>query len=132
MYLLDSNSVIAVLKGHLGLLSRMRAHRPREFAISSIVAHELYYGAYKSQRVQENLARIDSLLFEILPFDGEDARCASEIRADLAAAGTPIGPYDILIAGQALSRGLTLITHNMREFQRIRSLRIEDWEVDTP
>jgi tRNA(fMet)-specific endonuclease VapC len=72
-------------------------------------------------------ARVDALRFEVLDFDREDARQAGELRARLAAAGTPIGSYDVLIAGQALARALTL-THNTSEFQRVPGLRIEDWE----
>ena len=67
--------------------------------------------------------------FQLVNFDNEDARCAGEIRATLAARGTPIGPYDTLIAGQAQARGLILVIHNTREFNRVEGLRIEDWEV---
>ena len=66
--------------------------------------------------------------FEALDFDREHARQAGELRPRLAAAGTPIGAYDVLIAGQALARGMTLVTHNTGEFQRVPGLRIEDWE----
>lgn len=128
-FLLDSNSVIALLKGHAGFLARIRQHRPQDFAISSIVAHELFYGAYKGRRIAENLARIEALQFEVLDFDREDARHAGELRARLAGSGTPIGPYDVLIAGQAIARGLTLVTHNVREFRRVRTLQVEDWEA---
>jgi tRNA(fMet)-specific endonuclease VapC len=127
-FLLDSNAVIALLKGHAGFLARLREHRPQDFGVPAIVAHELFYGAYKGQRTQESLARIDALAFEVLEFDREDARVAGELRAGLARAGTPIGPYDVLIAGQALARNLVLVTHNRGEFQRIAELRIEDWE----
>ena len=127
-FLLDSNAVIALMKGHSGFLTRLRQHQPRDFGISAIVAHELFYGAYRGQRTAENLARVDALQFEVLDFDREDARQAGELRARLAAAGTPIGAYDVLIAGQALARGLTLVTHNTGEFQRVPGLRIEDWE----
>jgi tRNA(fMet)-specific endonuclease VapC len=127
-FLLDSNAVIALMKGHSGFLTRLRQHQPRDFGISTIVAHELFYGAYKGQRTAENLARVDALQFEVLDFDREDARLAGELRARLAAAGTPIGAYDVLIAGQALARGLTLVTHNTGEFRRVPELRIEDWE----
>jgi tRNA(fMet)-specific endonuclease VapC len=125
--LLDSNCVIAVLKGHPGILARMRQHQPRDFALSSIVTHELFYGACRGRRTAENLARIEALRFEVLDFDREDGRHAGELRAALAVAGTPVGPYDVLIAGQAIARGLTLITHNVREFQRVPSLQVEDW-----
>lgn len=127
-FLLDTNAVIALLRGHTGFLERLRGHEPGDFGLSAIVAHELLYRAYKSQRRAENLARVDGLRFEILSFDGDDARAAGEIRAQLAASGTPIGAYDVLIAGQARARGLTLITHNTGEFQRVQGLQIEDWE----
>lgn len=128
MYLLDTNAVIAALKGHAGILRRIKTHSPQDVAMSSIVAHELYYGAFRSARLQENLARVDALQFPVLEFDRDDARCAGEIRALLASAGSPIGPYDVLIAGQALSRSLILVTRNGREFSRIGELTIEDWE----
>jgi len=127
-FLLDSNAVIALLRGHAGFLNRLRQHQPQDFGIPAIVAHELFYGAFKSQRATENLARVEGLQFEVLDFDREDARHAGELRAALATAGTPIGPYDVLIAGQARARSLTLVTHNTREFQRVPGLRVEDWE----
>ena len=127
-YLLDTNAVIALMKGHSGVLARLRQRQPRDFAMPSIVAHELYFGAYKSRHAADNLRRVEALQFEILDFDPEDARRAGEVRAQLASAGTPIGPYDVLIAGQALARSLTLVTHNMREFQRVSGLSVEDWE----
>jgi tRNA(fMet)-specific endonuclease VapC len=75
------------------------------------------------------LGQIDVLRFEIVEFDQEDARRAGEIRAVLAKAGAPIGAYDVLIAGQALARSLTLVTHNVREFGRVEGLVVEDWEA---
>ena len=127
-FLLDSNALIALLKGHEGFLKRLREYQPQDFGIPAVVVHELYYGAYKGLRTAENLARVAGLQFEVVDFDREDARAAGELRARLAAAGTPIGPYDVLIAGQALARTLTLVTHNTSEFQRVLGLRIEDWE----
>ncbi|THF65639.1 type II toxin-antitoxin system VapC family toxin [Pseudothauera nasutitermitis] len=128
-YLLDTNAVTALLSGIDNPVSqRLRQHTPAEVAISSIVSHELFYGAFKSQRTEHNVARVDGLRFEVLPFDHEDARCAGQIRAQLAKAGTPTGPYDTLIAGQALARGMTLVTHNLAEFRRIGGLLVEDWQ----
>lgn len=127
-YLLDANAVVAIFKGHARFLARLKQQTPQDFALPSIVAHELLYGAYKSQRVAENLARVEALQFEVLEFDREDARLAGQARAAMSLAGTPIGPYDVLIAGQALARDLTLVTHNVREFQRVTGLKIEDWE----
>ena len=96
--------------------------------MSAVVIHELYYGAYKSQRVEKNVARVDARQFAVLEFDQEDARHAGEIRAHLASKGTPIGPYDVLTAGQAKARKLTLVTHNATESQRVSGLRVEDWK----
>ncbi|TPI54416.1 MULTISPECIES: type II toxin-antitoxin system VapC family toxin [unclassified Mesorhizobium] len=127
IYLLDTNAVIAVMKGDEDLLALLKRHRPQDFAVSAIVVHELHYGAEKSQRRVENLARIEALLFPVLEFDREDARHAGEIRATLATLGTPIGPYDALIGGQARARNLTLMTRNIREFERIKALSIETW-----
>jgi tRNA(fMet)-specific endonuclease VapC len=74
------------------------------------------------------VARVNALQFPVLEFDREDARQASEIRAHLASKGTPIGPYDVLIAGQAKARKLTLVTHNTTEFTRVPGLKVEDWK----
>lgn len=124
-YLLDTNAVISLLNDRTSKLARwVQKQRPGEVCISSIVAHELYFGAFKSKRREANLELIDKLPLEVLEFDKEDARTAGEIRADLAIAGTPIGPLDVLIAGQAVSRDLWLITNNQREFARVRNLRI--------
>ena len=87
------------------------------------------YGAYKSERTKRNVALLDQMQFERVPFDGADARMAGEIRARLEALGQPIGPYDLLIAGQACSRGLVLVTANTGEFERVEDLRCEDWSV---
>lgn len=127
-YLLDANAVIALLNDTSSLTARRaRRHNPRDVGISSIVVHELYYGAFKSQRAARNIALVDALQFEVVEFDHEDARQAGEVRALLGARGTPIGPYDVLIAGQAKARELILVTHNTAEFGRVPGLRIEDW-----
>ncbi|HLI10933.1 MAG TPA: type II toxin-antitoxin system VapC family toxin [Alphaproteobacteria bacterium] len=128
-FLLDANVVIALLNDTASTLARRaRRERPSDVAISSIVAHELFYGAFKSRRAAQNTALVDALQFTVLEFDKEDARRAGEIRAYLAAKGTPIGPYDVLIAGQALARDMALVTRNTREFRRVPGLRVENWE----
>lgn len=127
IYLLDTNAVVAVIKGDTDLLALLKRHRPQDFALSAIVLHELYYSAEKSQRKAENSARIEALQFPVLEFDREDARHAGEIRATLATLGAPIGPYDALIGGQARARTLALITRNVREFERVKGLSIETW-----
>ena len=129
-YLLDTNAVIAILKSATSpIAAQIRRHDPREIVLSSIVTHELYFGAYKSQFPDANLKRLDTLRFEVLAFDKEDSIAAGKVRAELALAGTPIGPFDVLIAGQALCSGLTLVTANTREFVRVQGLTVEDWSA---
>ena len=131
-YLLDANAVIALLNDTTSPIARrIRRYAPRDIGVSVVVIHELYYGAFKSQRVEKNVARVDALQFPVVEFEQEDARQAGEIRADLASRGTPIGPYDVLIAGQAKARKLTLVTHNTTEFQRVSGLKVEDWKGAT-
>ena len=130
LWLLDTNAVIMLVSRRSeALLERVEAADPGSLAVSSIVAHELYFGAYRSQQVDFNLETL-RLLFTDLPvleLDREDARVAGDIRADLTRRGMPIGPYDVLIAGQAKARDLPLITNNTAEFSRVSGLRIEDW-----
>lgn len=130
-YLLDTNIVIALLhpERRRTLLPHVTALSPGEIATSVIVAHELYFGAAGSARPEANRRRFDRLLLDLmpLPFSREDALAAGKIRAVLRAAGTPIGPYDVLIAGQAKARGLTLVTNNTREFARVEGLTVVDW-----
>ncbi|RJT39370.1 type II toxin-antitoxin system VapC family toxin [Mesorhizobium waimense] len=127
IYLLDTNAVIAIMKGDAELLARLKQHSPQDFALSAIVVHELYFGAQRSERKADNLARVEALQFPVLEFDRDDARHAGEIRAALAISGTPIDPSDVLIGGQARARHLTLMTRNVREFERIKGLAIETW-----
>jgi tRNA(fMet)-specific endonuclease VapC len=101
-------------------------------ALSSIVVFELRYGVARSQRKQFNAAAVNEFQFGggnllLLPFDDEDAAHAGALRAALAARGMPIGPYDVLIAGQALRHRATLVTANTREFARVPGLKVEDW-----
>jgi tRNA(fMet)-specific endonuclease VapC len=127
-FLLDTNAMIGLLnRSSPELEARVRQHPASDIGISAIVTHELYYGAYKSQRVAENLERLGMIRLETVALDREDAVAAGNIRAALAKTGMPIGPYDVLIAGQALARGLILVTNNLRGFARIDGLKLEDW-----
>jgi tRNA(fMet)-specific endonuclease VapC len=129
-YLLDANAVIGLLNDTASKLAkRARQESPADIAISAVVAHELFYGAFRSRRAARNVGLIDALEFAVLEFDKEDARQAGAVRALLASRGTPIGPYDVLIAGQALARNLILITHNTEEFGRVPGLQAEDWQA---
>jgi tRNA(fMet)-specific endonuclease VapC len=128
-YLLDANAVIGLLNDNTSRTAqRARRERPDDVAVSAIVAHELFYGAFKSRRAAHNVALIEALQFVVLEFDKEDAHQAGQIRALLSSAGTPIGPYDVLIAGQAVARDMILVTHNTQEFARVPGLRFEDWQ----
>jgi tRNA(fMet)-specific endonuclease VapC len=129
-YLLDTNAVSDLLSyANSTLAKRVKRESANDIAISAVVSHELFYGAYKSGRPTENVGVVDALHFAVLEFDKEDARQSGAIRAFLASRGTPIGPYDVLIAGQAISRNMILITRNMDEFGRVPGLRFEDWSA---
>lgn len=101
--------------------------------MSVIVFHELMYGAANSQRRVQNEEKVALFIssgdIDLLPFDTEDAAIAGSIRAKLRQTGSPIGPYDLLIAAQALRNGATLITANTREFNRIPGLTVVDWAI---
>jgi tRNA(fMet)-specific endonuclease VapC len=127
-YLLAANTVIALLKTRSSVLTMLRKKAPGDVVLSAIVAYELYFGAYKSHHTSTNLALVGNLESQVLPFDQDDAAQSGRLRAVLASAGTPIGPYDLLIAGQALARGITLVTRNTREFARVAGLGVENWE----
>lgn len=132
MILLDTNACIAALNRRPHVVGERIAaalvHR-RRVSVSSIGVFELWYGVAKSAHGQRNARALEVFLdpLHILSFDAEDARIAGNIRAALAKSGRPIGPYDYLIAAQALRYDLTLITANHREFSRITGLRLENW-----
>ncbi|HVT19354.1 MAG TPA: PIN domain-containing protein [Thermoanaerobaculia bacterium] len=100
--------------------------------LSSIVAFELWYGVAKSQRKDRNRPRLEAFLagpLEWTMFDEDDAEAAGSVRAELEAEGTPIGAYDVLLAGQARRRRAILVTSNAKEFVRVAGLQWEDWAV---
>ena len=127
-YTLDTNAVIALFKGDAGVVRHLTQLQSWEIGISVIVLHELYFGALRSGRAEANTARIDRLEFDRLDYTAHDALAAGNLRTVLANRGTPIGPYDVLIAGQALARDLTVVTHNTRQFSRVPGLKVEDWQ----
>ena len=130
-YLFDTNVCIRILKGNSpGILQRIEVVENCDIVIPSIVRYELFYGAYKSIREKETLMILKDFLgsFNDAVFDMHVADVCGEIRAELDKAGTPIGPYDLLIGAIALCNNFTLVTNNTREFSRIDGLKIEDWE----
>ena len=130
MYLLDTNICIYFMKNQYPLLSqKILSHSPSELLLSSVTIFELEYGAEKSNWGNHTREKLAMFLapFNIQPFSSEDAVLAGRLRGYLEKQGTPIGPYDVQIAAQALSGGHTLITHNVGEFSRVPSLKLEDW-----
>ncbi|NKK70282.1 PIN domain-containing protein [Rhizobium leguminosarum bv. viciae] len=131
-HLIDTNAVIALIgrKSDM-LLARVMDSDEGSIGLSTVVMHELYYGAYKSAKISYNLETLRLFMADFPPvgFEREDALASGEIRAALAAKGTPVGPYDVLIAAQARSRDLVLVTNNVGEFRRVDGLRVEDWTV---
>jgi tRNA(fMet)-specific endonuclease VapC len=135
-YLLDTNAVIALLNNNPpGVRSRLRqvVTEDASIAVPSIVLYELWYGVARSARRGENAERLRVFLsgnIDILPLDEEDAVVAGDLRAGLETAGTPIGPYDLLIAAQALRSRTALVTANVSEFARVRGLVWQDWTAE--
>ena len=130
MYLLDTNVCTYFMKNtYPRLTQRLLSHGPSELLISSLTVLELEYGAEKSNWGDRTRQKMALFLapFTILPFETNDALSAARIRAYLERHGIIIGAYDIQIAAQGLSRGLTVVTHNTGEFSRIPELKLEDW-----
>jgi tRNA(fMet)-specific endonuclease VapC len=128
MYALDTNTLIYFFKGMGNVAERLLSVPPKEIGISAIVLFEIELGIAKSsshKRRGQLREMLDSVSF--LAFGEKEARSAASIRADLESKGTPIGPYDILIAGTALARRATLVTRNTDEFGRISGLSLENW-----
>lgn len=130
-YMLDTNLCIRVLRDRPPGL-RERFNREAEgLCINSIILSELLFGAERSAQPAHHRREVERFAarLTVLPFDAEAAAHAAEIRASLARRGLPVGAYDLLIAGQARSRGLVVVTGNLQEFQRVDGLRCEDWEA---
>jgi tRNA(fMet)-specific endonuclease VapC len=129
-YLLDTDICIYVARRKpAGVLARLERLRPGDVGMSVVTYLELVYGAYKSQQVEANVARIKRLS-HLIPVQALDAPAAmhyGKLRAGLEKSGSLIGAYDLLIAAHALALELTLVTNNVREFRRVPGLRLENW-----
>ena len=128
-YLLDANVVVHWLSRRHPEVARHAGVHRHASALSAVALHELYFGAFAGSRQRETVMLYRSIGLPVLQFEDADALAAAEVRATLRRRGTPIGPYDALIAGQALARDLTVVTNNTREFARVDGLRIEDWTL---
>lgn len=127
--MLDANLCIRVLRDRPAKIRDQFEMEASTLAISTIVLHELFYGAERSDRSEYQRQRVAEFAdnLTVLKFDWEAALHAAQIKAGLAAKGQLIGPNDLLIAGHARSLGLKLITGNLKEFTRVDGLRCEDW-----
>ena len=129
MYILDTNTLIYFFKGVGSVPEKLLEVSPKDIGLPSVVLYELEYGIAKSvspRKMQAQLKELCSLV-NILPFDNEAARLSASIRAKLENQGTPIGPYDILIAGTALANKGILVTNNTKEFSRVPKLKLDNW-----
>lgn len=132
-YLLDTNVCIKLINNtNQAVARRLAQENPKQIYLCTVVEFELYYGAYRSQKVDDNIAKLKRFFnqFTLLNFDSSSAKIAGYIRDKLNKKGTPIGAYDLQIASIALANDLVLVTHNVNEFSRIDGLKDEDWEAD--
>lgn len=130
-YLLDTNTCIRYINGrNPQIREHMRSIQDSDIAISTVTKGEMYAGSAKRQNPPRSRAMQDAFFirFESLPFDEPSADAFGRIRAALEIAGTPIGPYDMQIAAIAQVHELIVVTHNLREFSRVKGLLVEDWE----
>jgi tRNA(fMet)-specific endonuclease VapC len=128
-HLLDTDTCIGVLRQRPGMVQRLRGFAPTDCAVSVVTTYELLCGAEKAHdpaRERQKVERFLSAVVE-LPLDRAAAEAAARVRAALERQGQSIGPYDLLIAGQALASGFTLVSNNTREFRRVTGLKLESW-----
>jgi tRNA(fMet)-specific endonuclease VapC len=135
MICLDTNIIIAAINQRAAAVRQRlmkTLHEGTIVGIPTVVLYELWYGIKKSARAQENADALDDFLaLDVTPwpFEPEDAEEAGDVRAALERLGTPIGPYDVLIAAQARRRGAILVTANKNEFARVPGLQTQDWTI---
>lgn len=128
-FMLDTNICIFTMKNKPEQVREVFKAHHGQLCISTVTLMELIYGAEKSSNPGRNLADVEGFAarLDVLKYDQDAAAHTGQLRAELAKAGTPIGPYDHMIAGHARSQGLILVTNNLREFNRVPGLRVEDW-----
>ena len=129
MYLLDTDTIIFSLKGHASVRENLRTHFHDPMKISVITLMELYYGAYKSQKVTSNLAKIKTLenSLEIIPLGKESVEIFGIYKSKLEKAGTPLDDFDLMLASCALAHNLVLVTNNVKPFRGIEGLKLANW-----
>lgn len=131
-YILDTNACIQYLNGTSACLRhKLESNLPENIFLCAVVRAELFYGAIKSANADQNVEKLRHFTdrFTSLPFDDGCAEVYGEIRSQLETEGKLIGPYDLMIAAIAVANKMTLISHNTREFSRVKNLQLEDWET---
>lgn len=128
-YMLDTNIVIFTIKNKPASVREAFTQHYGQMCISSVTLMELIYGAEKSARPENNLREVEGFAarLDVLDYGTEAAAHTGQLRAELARAGTPIGPFDQMIAGHARSEGLILVSNNTKEFKRVPGIRLDDW-----
>jgi len=131
MYLLDTDTLIYSLKGNRAVAKNLELHIEDPMRVSVIAMMELYFGAYKSERFEANMAKVRTIeqSFEVLPAGKEIADVFGAMKASLQKNGNPLDDFDLIIAATALSRNLVLVTNNTRHFARIEGLKLANWSV---
>jgi tRNA(fMet)-specific endonuclease VapC len=132
--LLDTDTCIELIRRRApGVLRRLKRYAPGDVVISSITLAELAFGVSKSAQPDKNRAALDEFAsaFVVAPFDEPAANCYGPVRAALQQSGNAIGSLDMLIASHALSLEVVLVTHNVREFSRVRGLPVVDWVAES-
>ena len=131
MYLIDTDTVIYSFKGHAEVVENLKSHLSDSVKISIITYMELYYGAYKSERVMANAARVKTLgqSIEMVPINSAVAETFGMIKAALESGGNRLDDFDLVIAATALANNMILVTNNTDHFRRIDGLRIENWTM---
>ena len=134
MYLLDTDIVIYSLKGHPAVKKNLERNLHAALKISVVTLMELYYGAYKSQKVTSNLSKIKNIedAVEIIPIGRESAEVFAMLKAGLEKSGTPLDDFDLILAACALANDLVLVTNNVKPFERIEGLRLTNWAQESP
>lgn len=129
MFLLDTDTIIYCMKGDTPVQEHLKRHYNDVIKISTVTLMELYYGAYKSQRVTSNLAKIKALeqSIEVVPIGGESVEIFGMLKAQLQMEGLSLDDFDLIIAACALASNLTLVTNNDAHFQGIEGLKLDNW-----
>jgi len=129
MFVLDTNTLIYFFKGEGRVAANLLAHAPQEIGVPAVVLYELEVGIARSTAPDKRRRQLKDFMdvVRLLPFGPKEAKAAARIRVALERLGTPIGPYDVLIAATAEAQQAVLVTRNRRKFERVPGLQVEDW-----